>query len=257
MKAIVLNQHGGPEQLVLEEVPAPTAGTGEVVVAIEAAGVNFMDVGFRRGFARVPIELPFVLGVEGAGTVLAVGKGVEHLKVGDRVAWFMVWGSYAEQVSGPADSFVRIPDGMPTEIAAGLLMQGLTVSNFVFETYAVQPGDQILVHSAAGGVGQMLTQMVKLLGGRVIALVSSEAKVEAARQAGADEVIVPVGGKFADEVMRLTDVQGARAVFDGSGGTTFNESLEAIAFQGTLAVYGPMMPDIPPIDVFSLPRASS
>jgi NADPH:quinone reductase-like Zn-dependent oxidoreductase len=167
-----------------------------------------MDIGVRTGKFWPDKVPPFTLGVEGAGRVLGLGEGADKLRIGDRVAWFYVRGSYAQQIVAPADTLVPIPDVISDETAASLMMQGLTASHFVTEVYAIKPGDIALVHAAAGGVGLLLTQMIKLRGGMVIGRVSSASKVEVARAAGADHVIVESGGMFVEQVMRLTDGEG-------------------------------------------------
>ncbi|MCI1756717.1 MAG: quinone oxidoreductase [Sphingobium sp.] len=168
---------------------------------------------------------------------------------------FFAWGSYASQLIAPAEALVPLPDDIDFETAASIMMQGLTASHFVFETYAVKPGDTALVHAAAGGVGLMLTQMIKLLGGRVIGRVSSQDKVALAREAGADEVIVSRSGEFADEVLRLTGGNGVQVVYDGSGAETFQDSLRSLDYHGVLALFGPMMEPTPPVQIYTLPKS--
>jgi NADPH2:quinone reductase len=194
-------------------------------------------------------------GVEGAGRTAAVGEGVTGLKVGDRVAWFYVWGSYAEQIVAPAEAMVPLPDDIDLETGASLMMQGLTASHFVFETYAIKPGDTALVHSAAGGVGLLLTQMIRILGGNLIGRVSSRDKAEIAKSAGADEVIVSGTGEFADEVLRLTGGEGVHVAYDGAGADTFHGSLASLRYHGVLAYYGLLIKHLPPIDLLDLPRS--
>ena len=255
MKAIVLEAFGGPEELKLQDVPTGVPGPGQVLVDVAVAGVNFMDVGTRFGALAGFLQVPMTPGVEGAGRVAALGEGVTDLKVGDRVAWFFAWGSYASQLIAPAEALVPLPDDIDFETAASIMMQGLTASHFVFETYAVKPGDTALVHAAAGGVGLMLTQMIKLLGGRVIGRVSSQDKVALAREAGADEVIVSRSGEFADEVLRLTGGNGVQVVYDGSGAETFQDSLRSLDYHGVLALFGPMMEPTPPVQIYTLPKS--
>lgn len=255
MKAIVLEAHGGPEELQLQEIPTPKPGPGEVLVEVVAASVNFMDTGTRRGYRGGQTELPLTPGVEGAGRVAALGEGVSDFEIGDRVAWYYVPGSYAEQVVAPADQLVPLPDDIDFETAAGLMMQGLTASNLVFEAHPLKAGETALIHAAAGGVGQLLTQMVKLLGGKVLGRVSSEAKVATAKAAGADEVIVDATGRFAEEVLRLTSGVGVQVVYDGTGAESFEDSLRVVDHYGTLALYGPLFEEkMPPLDVFRLPK---
>jgi NADPH2:quinone reductase len=256
MKAVVIESHGGPEQLVLKNVQVRAPGAGEVLVQVAAAGVNFMDTGTRRGYPGGPTTLPLTPGVEGAGRVVGVGEGVTALKVGDRVAWYFVWGSYAEQLVAPIEQLVPLPDDIDFETAAGLMMQGLTASNLVFESHILAPGETALVHAAAGGVGLLLTQMVRLLGGRTIGRVSSAEKMSAALEAGADHVIVDPDGTFAEKVLRLTRKVGVQVVYDGTGAASFRDSLEVVDFHGTLALFGPLFESpMPLINVWDLPRS--
>lgn len=255
MKAVVMTRKGGPEVMEFVERPEPTAGPGQALVEIAAAGVNFMDIGVRHGMAWSDIPDPKVLGVEGAGRVLAVGSGVEHIKPGDRVAWVYAPGSYAERLAIPADSLVPIPDPIDDRSAASIMMQGLTASHFATDFYPVQPGDVAFVHAAAGGVGLLLTQIVKLRGGHVIGRVSSADKVAAAKEAGADHVIVDTEGQFAQEALRLTGGEGVHVIYDGSGPKTFQGSLDALRRSGTFCWYGPVLGGPGPLDIMSLPKS--
>jgi NADPH:quinone reductase-like Zn-dependent oxidoreductase len=235
MRAVVVEELGGPEVLRLKEWPDPEPGPDELVVDVDFSGINFMDTGTRAGFS-VPGNPPFVPGVEGAGRVTAIGEGVSGFAIGDRVAWVSVYGSYAD-------------------IAAATMMQGLTAHHFVTESAPLAEGETALVHSAAGGVGRIVTQLLKLRGARVIGLVSREEKVQAAKAAGADEVLVSSGGDFVDRVQDLTDGEGVHAVFDGGGATTFRPSIEALRRVGTLVYYGPLIGDIPTVRLFDLPKS--
>lgn len=255
MKAIVMTRVGGPEVLEPRELAEREPGPGEALVEIAAAGVNFMDVGVRRGRAWTETPDPKALGVEGAGRVLRVGPGVEAVRPSDRVAWVYAPGSYAERAVIPADALVRVPDDLDDRTAAAVMMQGLTASHFATDFYPVQPGDVALVHAAAGGVGLLLTQIIKLRGGRVIGRVSSEAKAPIARAAGADHVIVDTEGRFAEEVLRLTDGEGVHVVYDGSGPATFQGSLDALRRSGTFCWYGPVLGGPGALDIMSLPRS--
>lgn len=234
MRAIVVSQNGGSEVLTATETDDPVPGPGEVLIDIAACGVNFIDIYFRTGL--YPQPTPYVPGVEGAGTVAAVGDGVTEVAVGDRVAWAQVPGGYAERAVIPAAKAVPVPDDVPLEQAAGVLLQGMTAHYLVTSTYAVQPGDTVLVHAAAGGMGMLLTQFAKLRGARVIGTVSTDEKERLAREVGADEVVRYDG--FAAEVRRLTDDEGVAAVYDGVGAATFDGSLESLRPRGTLALYG-------------------
>jgi NADPH2:quinone reductase len=253
MKAVVMTAVGETDILQLVDLPDPKPGPGAVVVEVTASGVNFMDIGIRRGMLEVP--LPHVLGVEGAGRVVELGEGVTDLTVGQRVAWVYVPGSYAQRVVGPATSFVPIPDFIDDRTAASLMMQGLTASHFATDFYPVQKGDIALVHAAAGGVGQLLSQIIKMRGGTVIGRVSSEAKVAAAKAAGADHVIVDAKGAFAEEAVRLSGGEGVHVVFDGSGPATFEGSLAALRRSGTFCWYGPVLGSQTTVSIMSLPKS--
>lgn len=255
MKAIVMNGAGGREVLAYVERPDPVAGPGEALVEIAYSGVNFMDIGVRQGSAWTEFPDPKILGVEGAGRVVSVGEGVEDVAVGQRVAWVYAPGSYAERITIPAASLVPIPDAIDDRVAASVMMQGLTASHFATDFYPVQPGDVAFVHAAAGGLGLLLTQIVKLRGGSVIGRVSSEDKVAAAKEAGVDHVIVDTGGRFAEEALRLTGGEGVHVVYDGSGPTTFQGSLDVLRRSGTFCWYGPVLGGPGPIDIMSLPKS--
>ncbi len=252
MSAIVLHRHGGPEELKLENRAEAKPGPGEVLVSVAYAGVNFMDIGVRKGMLWRDQALPFVPGVEGAGTILTLGEGVNDLAVGQRVAWPYVQGSYTQQLIASAASLVPLPSEISDEIAAAAMMQGLTASHIAIRFYETRSGDVALVHAAAGGVGSLLTQIVKMRGGSVIARVSSAEKVEAAKAAGADHVIVDSDGKFADQVRELTGGVGVNVVFDGSGATTFDDSLASLRPIGTLAYFGPVLGAPPPINIAAM-----
>lgn len=253
MKAIIMNAYGNADVLELSGVPDRKPGQGEIGVEVTAAGVNFMDIGIRRGMNRVP--LPHVPGVEGAGRIVALGEGVVDLRIGQRVAWVYAPGSYADHVIMPATSAVPIPDDIDDRMAASLMMQGLTASHFATDFYPIQRGDMALVHAAAGGLGQILTQIIKLRGGTVIGRVSKQAKVPAAEAAGADIVIVDAAGNFAEDVLRITQGRGVDVVYDGSGPSTFEGSLAALRRSGTLCWFGPVLGGPGHIDIMSLPRS--
>lgn len=254
MKAVVIQAFGGPEVLTVQDIQLAEPGPGQVLVKVMAAGINFMDTGARRGLGAA-WKLPLTLGAEGAGIVLASGPQVTEFAVGDRVAWHYVPGSYAEQVIAPVSQLVPLPDDIDFVTAASLMMQGLTASNLVDKVHSIQPGDVALVHAAAGGVGLMLTQLIKLLGGKVIGRVSHADKVEAVLAAGADYVVIGRAQNIAAQVMRLTDGQRVNVVYDGTGAEGFADSLELLDYFGTLALYGPFMNPTPPIDIFSMPRS--
>lgn len=255
MKAVVMNEVGDTNVLEYVKRPDPVPGPGEVRVAVAAAGVNFMDIGIRQGMAWTEMPNPKVLGAEGAGRVEMVGEGVHGFAVGDRVAWVYAPGSYAEKVVVPADSLVQLPDDIGFSTASSLMMNGLTASHFATEFHQVREGEIALVHAAAGGVGSLLTQIIKLRGGRVIARVSSEGKVAVAKAAGADHVVVDRDGNFAEAVLRLTEGRGVDVVYDGSGMATFQASLDVLAYGGTFCWYGPVLEATKVIDIYSLPRS--
>jgi NADPH:quinone reductase len=244
MRAVLIRQNGGPEVLEPTEVDPPEPGSGQLLVDVGAAGVNYIDTYQREG--QYPIPTPFILGIEGAGTVRAVGAGVTDVSVGDRVAWKDTNGSYAEQIAVPAGSAVPVPDGVTDELAAALLLQGLTAHYLTESTYAVQPGDWVVVHAAAGGVGLLLTQIVKLRGGKVLATTSTPEKAELAKGAGADEVTTY--DKFAERARELTDGEGVACVYDGVGRTTFDSSLDALRIRGMMALFGAASGPVPPVD---------
>jgi len=246
--AVVVTRSGGPEVLEYREWDAPTAGPGQVVVDASFAGVNFRDVYEREG--GYGGEPPLVTGLEGAGTVAAVGADVTGIAIGDRVAWSSTPASYAEQVAVDAARAVPIPDEIGDDVAAAALLQGMTAHYLCTSTYPVQPGDAVVVHAAAGGVGLLLTQMVRMRGGRVIATTSTDEKAELARAAGADEVIGYEG--FAGRVRELTGGEGAAVVYDGIGKDTFDESLDCLRRRGMLVVYGAASGPVPPFDLARL-----
>jgi NADPH2:quinone reductase len=254
MQAIVMAKIGGADVLEQIELPDPVPGAGDALIEIAAAGVNFMDIGVRQGMSWTEMPYPRILGVEGAGRIVAVGAGVD-LPIGQRVAWVYAPGSYAQRIVIPADALVPIPDTVDNRTAAAAMMQGLTASHFATDFYPVQSGDFALVHAAAGGLGLLLTQIVKLRGGTVIGRVSSADKVSAAKRAGAEHVIVDAEGRFAPQVLALTGGEGVDVVFDGSGPATFQGSLDVLRRSGTFCWYGPVLGGPGPIDIMSLPRS--
>jgi NADPH2:quinone reductase len=244
MRAVVVPRHGGPEVLTVQERPTPEPGPGEVLVDSAAAGVNFIDTYQRSGV--YPVQTPFVPGSEGAGRVAVLGPGVTDLAVGDRIAWSSAPGSYAEQVIVRADQAIGVPDGLPDDVAAGALLQGMTAHYLAYSTHPVSAGDTVLVHAAAGGVGLLLTQLVKLCGGRVIGTVSTDEKEALARGAGADEVLRYEG--FSEATRELTGGRGVDAVYDGVGRATFDGSLAALRPRGMMVLFGGSSGQVPPVD---------
>jgi NADPH:quinone reductase len=246
MRVVVGERLGGPEVLSVTEREAPRPGPGEVVVYVAAAGVNYMDIYQREGIGNYRTEPPFVPGVEGAGTVAALGEDVKTLAVGGRVAWAGPGGSYAEQVALPAHRVVPVPDGVTLQVAAAAILQGMTAQYLSASTYPVREGDVTVVHAAAGGVGLLLTQMVKRRGGIVIATTSGGEKEELARGAGADHVVGY--DRFRDIVDEVTDGAGAHVVYDGVGKDTFDDSLAALRPRGMMVLYGAASGQVPPFD---------
>jgi NADPH2:quinone reductase len=236
MKAIRVHAPGGPEALRLEDVPQPVPGPGQVLVKIEAAGVNFIDVYQRSGLYR--LATPFTLGQEAAGVVVAVDPGVSDVKLGSRVAYTGVQGAYAEFAAVPADRLVQLSDGLGTKQGAAALLQGMTAHYLTSSTYPLKPGDTCVVHAAAGGVGLLLCQIAKRRGARVIGTVSTAAKAALARAAGADEVIRYTEQDFEAEVKRLSGGAGVQVVYDSVGKSTFEKGLNVLARRGMMVLYG-------------------
>jgi NADPH2:quinone reductase len=236
MKAIVVNECGGPEKLVYQEAPAPAPKAGEALVKLEAIGLNYIDVYHRTGL--YPLPRPFIPGMEAAGTVEAVGDGVAEVAVGDRVAYAMQPGAYAEYATVPAWKLVNVPAGVRSEQAAATMLQGMTAHYLVTSVHSLKAGETALIHAAAGGVGLLLIQLAKRLGARAIGTVSTEAKAELARAAGADDVILYTAQDFEQETRRLTEGRGVQVVYDSVGQDTFLKSLNCLAPRGMLALFG-------------------
>ena len=254
MRAIQIKHTGGPEVMELVELPTPRPGTGQVLVKVEAAGVNFIDTYLREG--RYPAELPFTPGQEAAGTIAALGEGVSGFAVGDRVAWNGTRGTYAEFACAPASDLLKIPDGMSFQQAAAVLLQGLTAHYLSHDTHPIRAGETVLIHAGAGGVGLLLTQMAKRMGARVLTTVSTQQKAELSRGAGADKVILYTVESFVEEVKRQTDEDGLPVVYDSVGKTTFEDSLKCLRPRGLLALYGASSGPVPPMDPIRLMAGS-
>jgi NADPH2:quinone reductase len=235
-RAIRIHAFGDSSMLQYEEIPEPTPKPGEAVVSIEAVGVNFLDIYHRMGV--YPIPLPITIGQEGAGVVRSVGEGVTSVKVGDRVAWTGIFGSYADVNAIPADRLVQVPAGLQTKQAAAVMLQGITAHYLATSTYPLKPGDTALVHAGAGGVGLLLTQIAKMRGARVISTVSTPEKAALSRSAGADEVVMYTEQDFEAEVKRLTDGRGVQVVYDSVGQTTFEKGLNSLAPRGMMVLFG-------------------
>jgi len=236
MKAVFIEQPGDAGALRYADFPKPEAAAGQVLVKLAAAGVNFIDTYQRSGLYKIP--LPAVLGMEGAGTVEALGPNVGGFKVGDPVAWAMSRGSYAEFAAVPAQFLVKVPAGLDLRQAAAAMLQGMTAHYLTHSTFPIEPGHVALVHAAAGGTGRLISQMVKLRGGRVIGTAGTREKAEVARAAGADEVILYREQDLVAEVKRFTDGKGVDVVYDGVGEATFMQSLDSLKPRGMLALFG-------------------
>jgi len=255
MKAIRIHAPGGPEALRLDDVPAPTAGPGQAMVKLAACGVNYIDVYFRTGAYKA--ALPLTLGLEGAGTVTAVGAGVKDVKAGDTVAWTGVPGSYAEINAVPADRLVKVPKGLTATDGAAAMLQGLTAHYLVRSSYPLKRGDTCLVHAAAGGMGLLLCQMGKMLGATVIGTVSTEEKAALAKAAGAKHVILYSRQDFEPEVKRLTGGRGVDVVYDGVGASTFDKSLNCLRPRGYMILFGAASGPVPALDLQILNQRGS
>jgi len=255
MKAIQVKQPGGPEALELVELPIPQPKANEAVVKLSAAGVNFIDVYYREG--RYKASLPFILGQEGAGVVSAVGADVKSVKIGDRVAWTGLLGSYAEYAAVAADRLVAIPAGVSDREAAAAMLQGMTAHYLSHDTYPLKRGETALVHAAAGGVGLLQVQMAHHIGARVIATVSTDEKARLARDAGADDIILYTQADFEAETKRLTGGKGVDVVYDSVGKTTFEKGLNVLRPRGMMVLFGGSSGAVPPFDLIALSQKGS
>ena len=250
MKAIQIHETGGPGVLTLADLPIPAPGPGQVLIRIEAIGVNFIEIYFRKGVYKA--ALPLTPGSEAAGTVEELGPGVTGFAAGDAVASVSVLGSYAEYALVPAAALVKTPKGLSMEQAAAAMLQGMTAHYLAHSTFPLKAGDTALVHAGAGGVGLLLTQIAVRLGARVITTVSTAAKAELSREAGASETILYTEQDFEAEVKRLTDGKGVDVVYDSVGKTTFDQSLNCLRPRGLLALFGASSGPVPPFDLIQL-----
>jgi NADPH2:quinone reductase len=250
MKAIQIRATGGPEVLELAELPIPVPGPGQVLIRIEAIGVNFIEIYFRKGTYKA--ALPLIPGSEAAGTIEETGSGVNGFKAGDAVASVAVLGSYAEYALVPAAQLVKVPAGLSLGKAAAAMLQGMTAHYLAHSTFPLKAGDTALIHAGAGGVGLLLTQMAVRLGARAITTVSTEAKAELSREAGASDVILYTQQEFEPEVKRLTGGKGVDVVYDSVGKTTFESSLNCLRPRGLLALFGGSSGPVPPFDLIQL-----
>jgi NADPH2:quinone reductase len=255
MKAIQVARVGAPEALTLVELPVPDPKPNEALVQIKAAGVNFIDVYFREG--RYPAPLPFINGQEASGIVVAVGPDVTTLRLGDRVTYTGMLGSYAEYAAVSADRLIKIPDELDFEQAAAAMLQRMTAHYLSHSTYPIKKSETALIHAAAGGVGLLLVQMAKQLGARVIATAGSEEKAQLARGAGADEVIIYTELDFETETKRLTGNEGVHVVYDGVGKDTFARDLKVLRPRGYLVLFGGASGAVPPFDLLELTKHGS
>jgi NADPH:quinone reductase len=246
MKAIQVTNPGGPESLQLVDVPVPKPGPGQALVRLAASGVNFIDIYFRTGLYKA--DLPIAIGSEGAGTVEGVGEGVSEVAPGDRVAYAMARGSYAEYAVVPAAQLVKIPGHVDFQMAAAAMLQGMTAHYLTHSTFPLKANDTCLVHAAAGGAGGLIVQMAKNIGARVFGTVSTAEKAKIARESGADEVILYTEQEFDVEARRLTGGRGVDVVYDSVGKTTFEKSLNALRPRGTMALFGQSSGSVPPMD---------
>jgi NADPH:quinone reductase len=255
MRAIVVSETGGPECLRLDEVPDPVSGAGELLVAVEWAGVNYIDTYHRGGL--YPMELPFTPGLEGAGTVIAVGEGVEDFSPGDHVGWLNIPGSYAEMVVLSADRAIAVPGGVGTDAAAALLLQGITAHYLATDTFTIRPGDRCLIHAGAGGVGLLLTQIAAMRGAHVVTTVGSEEKAELSRDAGSEQVVVYTDVDFKDAVEESLGPHSLDVVYDGVGAATFDDSIDLLRPRGMMVTYGNASGPVPEISPLSLMQKGS
>jgi len=246
VKAVVVEQYGGPESMVIRDVPKPEPGPTDVIVKVVASGVNFIDVYFRTGLYKMPT--PVALGSEAAGIVDTVGADVTDFSPGDRVVYAMLRGSYAEYAKVPAAQLVAIPDGVSFEQAAAVMLQGMTAHYLTRSTYALASGDTCLVHAAAGGTGALIVQMAKTVGASVIGTVSTPEKAAIATAAGADHIVYYTEQDFAVEAKRLTGGRGVDVVYDGVGKTTFDKSLDSLRPRGMMVLFGASSGAVPPFD---------
>ena len=255
MQAIQILTTGSADVLTLRDLPTPTPGPGEALIRIEASGVNFIDTYFREG--RYPAKLPYTLGQEAAGIVESVAADVTEIKPGDRVAWCGIPGTYAQYAVAPAARLVPIPEGVSFNDAAAALIQGITSHYLTHSTYAIQPGDEVLIHAGAGGTGLLFIQIAKSLGARIITTVSTEEKAALASEAGADEIILYTKEDFAAKVKQLTNGHGLPVVYDSVGKTTFEQSLQCLQPRGLMVLFGGSSGPVPPFDLIRLSTMGS
>jgi NADPH:quinone reductase len=255
MQAIQILTTGSADVLTLRDLPTPTPGPGEALIRIEASGVNFIDTYFREG--RYPAQLPYTLGQEASGIIVSVAPDVTTVKPGDRVAWCLIPGTYAQLAVAPADRLVAIPDHVSFQQAAAAILQGMTAHYLAHSTYPIQPDDKVLIHAGAGGTGLLLIQMAKARGARVFTTVSTEEKAALARAAGADEIILYTQEDFAAKIKTLTQGKGLPVVYDSVGKSTFEQSLQCLQPRGLLVLFGGASGAVPPFDLIRLSTMGS
>ncbi|HXP97403.1 MAG TPA: quinone oxidoreductase [Telmatospirillum sp.] len=261
MRAIQIDRYGGPEVIVRRELPLPSPGPGEVLIRLAFSGINFMDIHTRQGkyagSRTYPQTLPTTLGIEGAGTIEAIGSGVDEFEVGDRVAYCLSWGSYADYAIVAAWRVVLVPDKLPLELAAASMFHGLTAHYLAYDLGKFGPGVTCLVHSASGGIGQLLVQLGARLGATIYATTSTEAKAQVARQRGATAAFLYDGGRFADTVRDLTAGRGVDVVFDAVGKPTLRDSMRATRTKGLVVNFGSVGGNVKDLDPIELGEAGS
>lgn len=255
MRAIVISEFGDSSKMVMKDMPVPVPSTGEVRVKVSATGLNFTDIYQRKGL--YPNPLPYVLGYEFSGTVDAIGAGVDDFHIGDRVCTANGTGGYAEYAIAPASKLIHLPDDISFDLAAAVILQGMTAHYLATSTYSLKPEDTALIHAAAGGVGQLLVQIAKLRGARVVATVSNEEKAKIASQIGADFVIIYTQSDFEKEVKNFTQNQGVDVVYDSVGQATFLKGLNCLKPRGYMVLYGQASGPVEPIDPQILNRKGS
>ncbi len=261
MQSIQIDRYGGPEVLIRRRIPVPVAGPGEVLIRISHSGINFMDIHTREGkyagSRTYPVTLPCTLGMEGAGQVVATGEGVTALQPGDRVAYCIVWGSYAEYAAVPAWRVVKVPAALPLAMAAAALFHGFTAHYLAHDVGHLAPGMTCLVHAASGGIGQILIQLARRCGARVYATTSTPEKAEVARTRGADQVVLYENGRFADAIREATGGHGVDVVFDSIGKATLRDSFRATRRRGLVVNYGTVSGPVRDLDPIELGEAGS
>lgn len=257
MRSVLITEFGGPEVLQVREGAVPIPETGQVLVRISAAGVNFIDIYQRQGGSNYGITLPFTPGMEGAGVIEALGDGVSEYAIGDRVAWPFALGSYSEYIAVDAGKVVKIPQSLDLPVAAGAMLQALTAHYLTCSTYPIKSGDIALVHAAAGGTGALVCQMVRERGGTVIATTSSDEKVALIREFGVDHIIRYDQKDFASEVREITSGRGVDVVYDGVGAATFDKSLTCLRKRGMMVIYGAASGPVPPFELQRLNASGS